>query len=533
MAKNKMTSLIRLRDEAFAASQDAHDRIRREISIYNDASYQDGERLGSSIRPLARKSIDPKIANGIIRMRPAMEEQTPRIEVQARQSASEYRTEDDQGLAEDLQNWVEMMEDADGEQNRLSELILYNLVCGNAISKTYYNRKHKIVSSEAIQPTQFAPDPNCTRSDFLDAEYLVHTTWRSERYLRRRYDDLPELMEYGNRIDEMWLEIDVADDAGIDVSAKESAIVLATLCNDKLVRALFMPYWYPHYPFASWRNFTDLRLDKPHSFWGWGYGTFMWPQQKLHDEMLANLILIARNLSIGRFITKHGVLDKERIMAEHGAVIELNPEVVDAIANNIQHLPPEQVPAFLAQFVEFTAGILDGMLPSLSPVYVGDSPHSGASGRTVNSLQYAAFNQLASNVNNMNEFRLRRMRQRCVYTQQFGRNIVEPHLWRGGLNLPDAFPEDARKLNFGLKIPSAGAVPNTPGGRAELASYLANYGAVLTTDKLIEFLGLDRGFGLKANDFIQAPVAPGGGAGGVQVDQTAMSGLEAAVAAEQ
>ena len=67
-------------------------------------------------------------------------------------------------------------------------------------------------------------------------------------------------------------------------------------------------------PFVGWRNFTGLcdKGELSHKFYGYGYGTFMWPQQKLLDELLANLVLIVRNLSVGRFITRRGTLDMQR-----------------------------------------------------------------------------------------------------------------------------------------------------------------------------------------------------------------------------
>ena len=185
---------------------------------------------------------------------------------------------------------------------------------------------------------------------------------------------------------------DVAEDCGIRVSDTKREVILVKLIDDVLYKAQGSPYWFPGFPFAHWRNFVDL-LDegKPHGFWGYGYGTLAWPQQKMLDEFISNFILILRNLGIGRFIAKDGAIDEDQISPLQGAILRMN-EGFDI--GDLQHLPPEIVPPVLIEFIQFISGIMTDMMPSLSSVFSGEAPYSGASGRAVASLQFANFNQL-------------------------------------------------------------------------------------------------------------------------------------------
>ena len=531
--------LTTLRDDAFSAAQPYHEQICREINIYNNEQYGNDERLGR-FRPLASKSIDPKIGTGINRMRPAMLEQAARIQVEAKRSAHKEQQEYDIILAEDLQNWLEMMEDVDGEQQHVEELVTWNLVCGNAISKVMYDPYLKTVTAPAVNPLNFAPDPASKRADLMDAQYVVQTNWHSAMHLLSKYgkDRLPDTMNFsddnyldGNRVDELWMTTDVADACGYDVSDVKTPLVVSTLINDEPIRSIPNPYNYPHYPHQLWRNFTRLMANnKGKSWWGFGYGTLMWPQQKLYDELLCTLIMIGRNISFGKYIARHGVLDIEKILSDLGTVIELNPDVEGPIGDNFQNIPADQVPPLLTELVLYTAGILEGMMPTLNPVTTGESPSNNASGKAINSLQYAAFNQLAANVSNFNEFRMKRAIRKCVLIQQFARNPMSPYLWRGGLSLPDRLPEDARNLEYFLTMPSHSGIPNTPQGKIELTTILAQFGAIMTTEKLIEFLGLDRGFGLKESDFINAAAMGADGNpimnANQQINTTALAGGE-------
>ncbi len=523
-----MATLIELRDDAFSASQEAHNRIKREMAIYKNEGYLDGSvRLGS-LRPLVQASLDPKTTNAINRMIPAFLEQTVRIEVQPDRHA---QNDEELILVQDLQNWMDMMDEVDSEASQLNALVTYNLAVGNTIGKVFYDWKHGVVRAPAIDPLTFAPDPRCARTDFADADYVCQTNWHRGMDIKDDYE-IPWIEDTdweraGYRVDEMWLTKEKAEDCGINISECRTPIVLATLVNDKISRVQESPFWWPGFPYCAWRNFLNLLGDgKSHDFWGYGYGTLMWPQQKLLDELLANLVLINRNISVGRFVTTHGTLDRERILSEHGIVVELN-EGKDM--NDFQHLPPEELPSALVQFVLQISNTTNEMVPSLTPVFTGEAPFAGASGRAVNSLQTAAFNQISGNVAAMNEFRLRRARIKVTMIQQFARKPLKPHLWRGGLDLPEVFPDDARKIGYQLMMPDGTSIPNTLAGRLQVVQFLQASGLNLTPEKLLEFIGLDRGFGLRAGDL----VVSGPSQGGAQLDEEVLSGQEAALRAER
>ena len=523
-----MPTLTELRDDAFSASQNAHNRMKRELAIYANEIYSSGNISIGRLKPLVAASLDPKIKKGIHRLLPAFLEQMPRIEVQP---DSRTFMEDDLVLVQDIQNWMDMMDEVDSEGDRLRSLVTHNLVCGNAISKVRYDFKRQVVTAEAIDPLTFAPDPKCANSDFSDASYVVQQNHHMGRDIKKRYK-LPSNRDSnweraGYRVDEMWLTKEQADDCGINVKKCRTPTVLASLVNDEISRVQESPFWWPSFPFVAWRNFLNLLGDgKAHDFWGYGYGTFMWPQQKLYDELLANLILINRNTSVGRFLTTEGTLDRERILAEHGIVIELE-EGKDM--TDIQHLPPEDIPVALFNFVQMLGQIMDEMMPSLSPVFTGDAPFSGASGRAVSSLQQAAFNQLSDNVASMNDFRMRRARMKVTMIQQFAERPLAPHLWRGGLDLPDRFPADARKIGYQLVMPDATSIPNTLAGKIQVVQFLQASGYQLSPERFVEFLGLDKGFGLQVEDLL-IPAPP---QGSPQADETILSGQEAALPSER
>ena len=523
-----MPKLTELRDDAFSASEAAHNRMRRELAIYANETYSSGNIRIGNLKPLVAASLDPKIKKGIHRLLPAFLEQMPRIEVQPDKRAY---GEEDFTLVRDLRNWLDMMDEVAKEGDNLRTLTTHNLVCGNAISKVRYDAKRQVVSGEAIDPLTFAPDPKCSNADLSDADFVVQRNWHLGRDVKRRYK-LPtqrnsDWERTGFCVDEMWLTKEQADDCSINVKKCRTPMVLATLINDEISRVQESPYWWPSYPFVLWRNFLNLLGDgKAHDFWGYGYGTFMWPQQKLYDELLANLVLINRNTSIGRFLTTQGTLDRERILAEHGIVIELEE---GKQLTDIMHLPPEDIPVALFQFVQMLGDVMDGMMPSLSPVFIGESPSSNASGRLANTLQQAAINQISDNVTSMNESRLVRARIKLTLIQQFADRPLAPHRWRGGLDLPESFPDDARKIGYQLVMPDSTSIPNTLAGKLQLVQFIQASGFQLSPERFVELLGLDRGFGLQPEDLLM----PGVPQGTPPLDEEVLSGQEMALRAER
>ena len=95
--------------------------------------------------------------------------------------------------------------------------------------------------------------------------------------------------------------------------------------------------------------------------------------------------------------------------------------------------------------------------------------------------------------------------------------------------MPEVFPDDARKIGYQLVMPDSTSIPNTIAGKLQVVQFLQSSGFYLAPDKLLEFIGLDRGFGLKAEDLLVPGIPQGGG----QMDEEVLSGQEAALSAER
>ena len=111
---------------------------------------------------------------------------------------------------------------------------------------------------------------------------------------------------------------------------------------------------------------------------------------------------------------------------------------------------------------------------------------------------------------------------------------AEAHLWRGGLDIADPFPEDARFVGYHTSIPDATALPNTPVGRLQMLQVLAGLGFFVRPDRALGMVGLDQGYGWKNDDFITAmgQAAMGMGPGGQQMNSEVATGQETAMPGE-
>ena len=539
--------LIDLRNELLDCNKVSHERIRRELRIYRNEDYTGVERIGG-VKAMTKSSIDPKVRKGVNRLIPGFQQNASRIEVQPDKSS---RTEMDIQYIEDIQNWLDMNDDATDEAEELHVAVQHNLALGNHICKIGWDHRRQTIAAEAIHPLNFFVHSAAKKSNFSDADVVMHREMQSGAYLSRNDEKLSLKDFSSNRkediekeiytVDEIWMRPWIAKEYGISVDDDEDAVVVAVVINSKIHRARLSHYWWPDFPFAHWRNFLDVDdvNGKAYNFWGHGYGHQLWENQKLLDEMLANLVLISRNQSVGRFLSIMGSLDMEQVLPIHGLNIEIDPDMLKGnqkIGDIVQHLPPDQVPAFLGEMLGIVSGAIDDELPSMNPVYTGEQPAGNPSGRAVNSLQFAAFSQLSDNITRMNEFRMRRARIKVTMLQQYARRPLKAHQWRGGIDLPDRFEEDARHVGYHLTLPDTSQMPNTPAGRMQVVMMLANMGLMMAPERILEFVGLDRGFGLKASDFMQVPIqmpgASGDGASGNQ-SQAAMAGLEAAMSSER
>ena len=541
MADDKSSRFTELRDEAFGASGSAHNRMTQELAIYhNVGAYRDGEMLGGQYRPITEQSLNPEIQKGINRLIPAFVEQAARISILP--DKSREVAEDSENI-DDLKNWTMMMEEVDGEGERLQTGVTHNLVYGHAVSKVIYDPDYQCVRMISIDPCSFAVDGAATQTNLHNADFVVHSNFHNERYVRRRYPkyEIPEVRQYdfseksqiGNdrffRIDEFWIRRWLAEYLGINVKSTKKQIFKVLLIDDEFYHARPSPYWYPDFPFATWRNFPHMRADgQGQAFWGHGYGALAWSQQKFVDEVYSNLILAMRNMGVGGYISKKGAINMSEAIQGYGVNIEVdfNKASVNSIDEAIKPFAPPVISQVLYSLFEHSIRAIADMMPSLNPVFTGEAPFAGASGRAVNTLQWAAFNQISANIRAMNEYRMARKRIQISHTQQFARRPLSPHLWRRGVDFPEIFREEARHVGYHLKMPDETSLPNTPTGKLQVIQILASLGLQMPIDKLIEFAGFDTGYGWSEDTF-QQPAVPGALPGAAPVNENVAAGTEA------
>ena len=517
----KVHPLVALRDAAFEASHGAHQRMIHEQILYRN---EEAESWYQRHLPFAAKrSIDPRIHKAIDKMVPAFASELTKVEIQAEKST---QTDEDNLLIDDLRRYLGAHEQADEEAERLETLIYDNRIMGNCMSKLRYEPRTGIVQGLAINPLSFAPDPSCYSMAFTDScEYVCHTNYHNEFHVGLKYPGAPiraghsranrstsaveHLMGANVRVDELWIQPELAEYCGVKVN-KKTRMVTATIVDDEPFRATANLLWYPSFPFAGWRTFSRLGTDKVTEFWGDGYATKMEGEQKLYDHQLGQWLNIVENLPVGRVATTHGTLDSDQILNVHGANIKLNKN--KKLGEDFQFIPPGEAPVSLYQATMAVRDMLDQNSPSLSPVYSGEQPSgSGGSGRQVIALQQATFNQLLAQFQAWNHCRLRRTGIRVHLIQQFGRRPKSPHKWRRGIDLPDSMPEDARFVGFNVSVPDSTGIPNTVLGRLQILQILNGLGYALSPQRTIDFLKLDTAFGISENDLLQsAPVGPNG-----------------------
>lgn len=524
MAKNPLKKLV---DEAKSDSKHAHDRMTRELSIFNnERPYMRDEKIAKQT-PAVAESLNPQIQKGILRLIPAFLQQAVRIDVEpdrSKHTAEEYES------IQDLREWTTMYEEVDHEGQRLQTGIYHNLVFGIAISKVYYDPRYKVIRSLTVNPMSIAVPKHCTEVNFSNAEYIVHSNTHNPHYLKRRYgintkDDL--------MIDELWMRREFAEDHGVQVGDTKSQIIRAALQDDKTLECKPSPFWYPDIPFVGWRNFPILCLDgRAQDFWGHGYGSLAWPEQKFLDQVYASLIQIMQNMPVGAILSKKGAIDMDSIQETiFGSNIEVDfdKSSIQDLRQVLQQIPPPAVPPIFGEILQHTLNSIEEYMPSLSPVFTGEPSSGGESGRAINSRQAASFNQLSNNIVDMNEWRMARMRMRINLTQQFASTPLEPHLWRRGVDFPEVLREEARYIGYALKMPDSSTVPQTLSGKLEVAQFMAAMGLMMDPEELLKFTGFDRGYGWSQDTFVQ-PMAVGPDGMPVQgPNQDLTTGVEAGI----
>ena len=485
----RLRRLLELRDDAINAAESAHNRIRFEQAVYHsmvdNGMYKEGSVRIGKLTPLVAESLDPKITSAINRLIPIFVQHASKIEV----FPTQYQPSQLEILhSGSIERWKETLDNVSSDTDQLRSLVSHNLICGNTICKTSWDAERYCYRSVAIDPTTFYPDPNASQIDLTDHNYVVHHNRRSGLSILMKYGiDMGEWRGIYD-IYEIWMKRKWAEWCGVK-GARESKtpLVRLLLIEDDVKKATSNPFWYPGYPFSCWRNFHLMRGGHSQSFWGFGYGTLLWPQQKLLDEVWANIVYIARRLSTGRLITNEGVLDHNKNYLNSGLVIEVNE---DHTIDEIKEMPTEQIPAALFSIVSMLVEAMNQQVPSNTPSFVGEAPFQGASGKAINQLQSAAFTQLGENLQSFDQFRLRRARQKIALIQQFANRPLAPHAWREGVDLPTTIHPDARYTPCHPRIRDASMFADTIAGKLQMLQMMMQSGYVIAPDKLIELFNL-------------------------------------------
>ena len=501
--------LIEMRDDAFDAAKNAHARIAHDLSLYRNENYTGSDWIRGFERIVSRP-LDPKIPLSVQRLIPAFTEGLPKLEVSPK-SASDYID------VRILERYLEVNEEQDSEALNVETIVYHNQIFGTAIRYVWYDARKGVVRAHAINPLSFAPDPAGTLSDFSDSEYVCWRQTHRPSYIERRYpkfdikNHLSSLDRTGSiNVDIVWLRPQAAADAKIKVTDGID-MVKVTIIEDEIYEAIGNPTVWPDFPFSSWKNFLDIdATGRAHSFWGTGYASLIEPLQKVYDDLLANFLFIVRNIKTGRTMAEFGVIDPSKHMNQHGGLLELNQ---GKRLDQVRELPNPEAPVSLGNAVAAVQEILTQFAPSLSPVFVGESPGANTSGRALSTLQSAAFSQLSDNMRALSEERKRTARIRMNLIQQYcGYGNHNPRLGSGIGGLLD---NSTRHVGFDVMLPDPSGLPQTVAGKIQVLSMLNGMGYQLSPEVVVEMIGLDTGYGLTPERLINiaqqmSPPASGG-----------------------
>ena len=427
-----------------------------------------------------------------------------------------------EGTEADLTSRVKMYEDADSEidLHRVSSLHLLNQ--GLTIRKIVWDRFDDRLTCPVISPLTFVVDPGCTQVSLADARFCGQRDAQSKLDVSVNY---PSYEMVGNpedivTVDEMWVRGWVAKHyLGIDT---ELDIIRLVFVDGELLDAWPSPWNYPDFPYSAWRCFDVVdKSKKPCQFWGTGYPKKLWRQQKLLDNIIANILIMISNQASGMMITEYGAFTNPSILKRiHGAIIEL---AKGKTLRQVQELPPVQISREAVDLMRFVVEIMEG-ITGIGAVFTGEAPDQALSGRAISSLQAQAFSHISNLIRGMVEHRRRLARMKASAVQQYAQRPVKPNLWRGGIDIKSEFPEDARHVGYQEEIHDTSLLPQTAAGKMEFAQLLSQFG--LTIEKFLELTGIDKAYGLSPKDFAVASPNPVAAGGANQPNEDVLAGVE-------
>ena len=239
---SRWSRFLRLRDDAFSASESAHNRMRRDRSIYNSMIYEDSDVQIGNLEPLVAESLDPRVTSSVNRLVSSFTQAAPRIEVFPDQHS---QTELEVLLTEDIENWMEMLDQVDSSKDRFRSHVYHNLVYGTAVAKVMWDWEDHTYRVEAVDPVSVAPDPAGTSIDLHNSNYFYHKTYRTGLQIFLKYGIRLKDSSGSHRIDEIWMKKDVADWAGVDISQCRTPLVRVTMIDDRVHILVCLLYTSP------------------------------------------------------------------------------------------------------------------------------------------------------------------------------------------------------------------------------------------------------------------------------------------------
>lgn len=505
---------VELRDWSFGEHASHHNAIKREQSIYfaNARKTGTGHPAGGTIGNLTvhtNEILNNKVFEVTHAVQTRLSQGSPKAYLEA--------TDETHGDAVDgVQGFLDDYNDADDDLDNLDTQILQITVGGISAVKTMWNMREDRLTCKSVNPLMLAVDPECFDVSFDGAGFVIESSQRRYGYLRHRYPHWnPRRLKRHEsprrkwfRTDEIWMEPWYAEE---EFGIKSPSMLRAVLVDGTLVFLGLSPFWFRGFPYVCGRGFKHYDANgDPNVFWGFGYPRILSAQQKVLDEVIAQILLILQNQGLGQFLMLKGAMGKNKRMRRRpGEIYEIDPEIMQALGATslrdiLEQIPPSDVPASLFQFLLYVEGTMEGNT-GISAVFSGQEPQGNASGRAINLLQSAATAHIADLQRSLLGMKKRLARNKVALVQQLGGMPTKPQQWRAGLPKRE-FNPFWRHVPVRIRIQDASSLPHTLQGKLELGMLLMDKG-LLSPETFYDMTEIDRAYGFEREENTQGAIA--------------------------
>jgi len=490
--------------DAFARADLYHNGIRREQQLYFAASgdsIYDGS-LGH-LRMHTRQVMNNKIFEVCNTARTHLGQGSPRTFI-------ETASESDSEALSAVQAWIADYEDRDNWQEKLHTAILHMVVGGLAITKTMWDIRQDRLTCRTVSPLSFAVGPSDGGEiDFSDIGFTTERSMRTAGFIRHRYPKWrPTKRSAGDMpvypVREMWIKPWFAHE---ELSLKTEVMLYAVLVQNRLMRLRAIPLWFNDFPYAAARGFKRYDASgAPNTFWGFGYPRILGSQQKVLDETITQILLILQNMGLGQFIGIKGAIQRNTISRRPGLYINVDPAILEGrrLQDVIMQVPPQDVPAALFSFLQYIESAMEGNT-GITEVLGGQAPFSGASGRSINLLQSAAFATLNDMQRSLVGLIERLSMRKLALVQQLAQRPRDAQKWRTA-TVQGEFMEAWRYIPFSVRVQDGSQLPHSLAGKLEIAKELLQAG-LITPETFYDVTEIDRLYGFDRGENVQAAVS--------------------------